>query len=112
MIAGSALGDHSADGGDGRRSTDQWSERHDASSIFGHYGKGVCLRRRRALLDLWNLAGWTLLERGLRIAVVGLAVWLLSYLFDRPLRRLYGVYLMVVGIVFTTSIWAIITAWS
>jgi len=63
-------------------------------------------------IDLWNLAGWTLLERGLRIAVVGLAVWLLSYLFDRPLRRLYGVYLMVVGIVFTTSIWAIITAWS
>ena len=43
---------------------------------------------------------------------MGLAVWLLSYLFDRPLRRLYGVYLMVVGIVFTTSIWAIITAWS
>ena len=26
-------------------------------------------------IDLWNLAGWTLLERGLRISVVGLVVW-------------------------------------
>jgi hypothetical protein len=63
-------------------------------------------------IDLWNLAGWTLLERGLRISMAGLAVWLLSYLFQRPLRRLYGVSLIVAGIVFTTSIWAILTAWS
>ncbi len=63
-------------------------------------------------IDLWNLAGWTLLERGLRITMVGLVVRLLSYLFHRWLRRLYGVYLIAAGIVFTASIWAILTAWS
>lgn len=63
-------------------------------------------------IDLWNLAGWTLLERGLRISMVGLVVWLLSKLLHRWLRRLYGVYLIVVAVVFTVGISAVIAAWS
>jgi hypothetical protein len=63
-------------------------------------------------IDLWNLAGRTLLERGLRISMVGLVVWLLSYLFHRWLRRVYGVYVIIAGVIFTLSIWAIIAAWS
>jgi hypothetical protein len=63
-------------------------------------------------IDLWNLAGWTLLERGLRISMVGLAVWLLSNLLQRWLRRRYGVYLVVVSVLFTAALSAIIAAWS
>jgi hypothetical protein len=63
-------------------------------------------------IDLWNLAGWTLLERGLRISMVGLAVWLLSYLLHPWLRRHYGVYLVVVSVLFTAALSAIIAAWS
>jgi hypothetical protein len=63
-------------------------------------------------IDLWNLAGWTLLERGLRISMVGLAVWLLSNLLHPWLRRRYGVYLVVVSVLFTASLSAIIAAWS
>jgi hypothetical protein len=63
-------------------------------------------------IDLWNLAGWTLLERGLRISMVGLVVWLLSKLLHRWLRRLYGIYLIIVAVVFTVGITAVIAAWS
>jgi hypothetical protein len=63
-------------------------------------------------IELWNLAGWTLLERGLRISMVGLVVWLLSSLFHRRLRRLYGVYLIVAAVIFTASLSAVIAAWS
>ena len=63
-------------------------------------------------IDLWHLAGWTLLERGLRISMVGLVVWLLSKLLHRWLRRLYGVYLIVVAVVFTIGISAVIATWS
>jgi hypothetical protein len=63
-------------------------------------------------IDLWNLAGWTLLERGLRISMVGLAVWLLSNLLHPWLRRRYGVYLVVVSVLFTAALSAIIAAWS
>jgi hypothetical protein len=63
-------------------------------------------------IDLWNLAGWTLLERGLRISMVGLAVWLLSKLLHPWLRRYYGVYLVVVSVLFTAALSAIIAAWS
>jgi hypothetical protein len=38
-------------------------------------------------IDLWHLVGWTLLERGLRISMVGLGVWLLSNLLHPWLRR-------------------------
>jgi len=44
--------------------------------------------------------------------MVGLVVWLLSSLFHRWLRRLYGVYLIIAGVVFTAALWAIIAAWS
>ena len=63
-------------------------------------------------IDLWHLAGWTLLERGLRISVVGLLVWLLSHLFHPWLQRLYGVYLIIASVVFTAALSAIIAAWS
>jgi hypothetical protein len=63
-------------------------------------------------IDLWHLAGWTLLERGLRISVVGLLVWLLSQLFHPWLRRLYGVYLIIASVVFSAALSAIIAAWS
>ncbi|MGY4652615.1 hypothetical protein [Mycobacterium sp. URHB0021] len=92
--------------------TDQWPERHDAPSVFGHSGKGVCPRRRRALhrfvepcrLDAtgaWaaNFDGGT----GRLAAVVSVSTPAAT-----PLR----VSLIVGGIVFTTSIWAILTAWS
>jgi hypothetical protein len=63
-------------------------------------------------IDLWRLAGWTLLERGLRISSVGLAVWLLSKLLHPLLRRLYGIYMIIVGVLFTAGISAVIAAWS
>lgn len=63
-------------------------------------------------IELWNLAGWTLLERGLRISMVGLAVWLLSSLFHPWLRRHYGVYLIIAAVVFTAALSAVIAAWS
>jgi|SRR3984893_1793785 len=63
-------------------------------------------------IGLWNLAGWTLLERGLRISMVGLGVWLLSKLLHPWLRRFYGVYLIIVAVVFTAALSAVIAAWS
>ena len=63
-------------------------------------------------IDLWHLAGWTLLERGLRISTVGLLVWMLSKLLHPLLRRLYGVYLIIVTVVFTVGLSAVIAAWS
>jgi hypothetical protein len=63
-------------------------------------------------IDLWNLAGWTLLERGLRISMVGLVVWFLSKLLHPLLRRYYGGYLIIVSILFAASLSAVIAAWS
>jgi hypothetical protein len=63
-------------------------------------------------IDLVHLAGWTLVERGLRISMVGAVVWLLSRLCHRLLRRWYGWYLIVALAVFTASLSAIIAAWS
>ena len=63
-------------------------------------------------IDLWALAGWTLLERGLRICVWGLGIWWLARLLHPWLRRLYGTYLAVIALGFTIAITAIVTAWS
>jgi hypothetical protein len=63
-------------------------------------------------IDLWNLAGWTLLERGLRISMVGLVVWLLASLLHPVLRRLYGVYLIIAVVIFTLGLSAVISVWS
>jgi hypothetical protein len=63
-------------------------------------------------IELWNLARWTLLERGLRISGVGLVVWLLSALFHPWLRRHFGVYLIIATVVFIASLSAVIAAWS
>jgi len=59
-------------------------------------------------VGLWNLAGWTLLERGLRISMVGLGVWFLSKLLHPWLRRFYGVYLSIVTVLFTAALSAVI----
>ena len=63
-------------------------------------------------IELWRLAGWTLLERGLRISTVGLMVWLLSQVLHPLLRRHYGVYLIAASILFAAGLTAVITAWS
>jgi hypothetical protein len=63
-------------------------------------------------IELWHLAGWTLLERGLRISTVGLMVWGLSKLLHPLLRRFYGVYLIIALVVFTVGLSAVIAAWS
>ena len=63
-------------------------------------------------IDLWRLAGWTLLERGLRISTVGLVVWTLSKLLHPLLRRFYGLYLIIAAVVFTAGLTAVIAAWS
>jgi hypothetical protein len=63
-------------------------------------------------IELWNLVGWTLMERGLRISMVGLAVWLLASLFHPWMRRHYGVYLIIAAVVFTAALSAVIAAWS
>jgi hypothetical protein len=63
-------------------------------------------------IDLWNLAGWTLLERGLRISMVGLIVWLLASLLHPVLRRRYGVYVIIAVVIFTVGLSAVIAVWS
>jgi hypothetical protein len=63
-------------------------------------------------IELWRLAGWTLLERGLRISTVGLVVWMLSKLLHPLLRRFYGIYLIIAAVVFTIGLSAVIAAWS
>ncbi len=63
-------------------------------------------------IELWRLAGWTLVERGLRISTVGLLVWLLSQVLHPFLRRHYGGYLIVASILFATGLTAVIIAWS
>jgi hypothetical protein len=63
-------------------------------------------------IDLWHLAGWTLLERGLRISSVGLIVWVLSKLLHPLLRRLYGIYLIIAVAIFAVGLSAVIAAWS
>lgn len=63
-------------------------------------------------IELWRLAGWTLVERGLRISTVGLMVWGLSNVLHPWLRRHYGVYLVIASTLFAAGLWAVITAWS
>lgn len=63
-------------------------------------------------IDLWRLAGWTLLERGLRIATVGLLVWVVSKLLHPLLRRFYGIYLIIAAVLFTIGLSAVIAVWS
>ncbi|WP_301123974.1 1-acyl-sn-glycerol-3-phosphate acyltransferase [Mycolicibacterium fortuitum] len=63
-------------------------------------------------IDLWALAGWTLLERGLRICIWGVGIWWLARLLHPWLRRMYGTYLLVVMGGFALALTAIVTAWS
>lgn len=63
-------------------------------------------------IDLWHLAGWTLVERGLRISMVGLVVWALSKVLHPWLRRHYGLYLIGASLLFTAGLTGVIAAWS
>lgn len=62
--------------------------------------------------DLWQLAGWTLVERGLRLAVVATILWYLARLLHPWLRRLYGPYLVLVSLGFALAITLVVRAWS
>jgi hypothetical protein len=63
-------------------------------------------------VGLWSLVGWTLLERGLRICLLGLVIWGLAGTLHPWLRRLYGAYLLAVGIVFALALNALVATWS
>lgn len=62
--------------------------------------------------DLWQLAGWTLVERGLRLTVVATVLWYLARLLHPWLRRLYGPYLVLVSLGFAIAISLVVRAWS
>ena len=94
-------------GGDGLQPAGRRAERDHASSVVGHPCQGVCDASEHTV-GLWNLAGWTLLERGLRISMVGLGAWFLSKLLHPWLRRFYGVYLSIVTVLFTAALSAVI----
>ncbi len=99
-----------------------------AARAFGQFSEGPSAIMHQALsgipvkvyaraagqhsVDLWKLACWTLLERGLRISTVGLVIWLLSSLFHPWLRRHYGLYLIGATVIFTAALSAVIAAWS
>jgi 1-acyl-sn-glycerol-3-phosphate acyltransferase len=63
-------------------------------------------------IDLPTLAGWTLLERGLRMAVAAAVVSGLARLLHPWLRRLYGPYLLVTLVSFAIILSVILTGWS
>jgi hypothetical protein len=63
-------------------------------------------------LDLGSLAGWTLLERGARMAAVALVVWALARALAPWTRRLYGPYLVATGVGFAVALSLIVIAWS
>ncbi len=62
-------------------------------------------------LDLVHVAGWTLLERGLRTAVVALVVWAVAWVLHPWLRRLWAPYLLVVGAGFAVGLELVVAAW-
>ncbi|MEH3032525.1 MAG: lysophospholipid acyltransferase family protein [Aeromicrobium erythreum] len=61
---------------------------------------------------LGELAGWTALERGARLAVIALVLWFLARLLHPWLRRLYGPYLVAVSLGFAVAISLVVHAWS
>lgn len=63
-------------------------------------------------IGLWPLAGWTVVERGLRITVWGAGIWILARMLHPWLRRLYGWYLVLVGAGFAVCLSSIVAAWS
>jgi 1-acyl-sn-glycerol-3-phosphate acyltransferase len=63
-------------------------------------------------VPLPSLAGWALLERGLRMAVAALVVWALARVLHPWLRRLYGPYLVAVAAGFAAILSLILAGWS
>lgn len=63
-------------------------------------------------LDPAHLGLWTLLERGLRTAVVALVVWLVARFLHPWLRRLWGPYLLVAGTGFAVGLALVVASWS
>ena len=62
--------------------------------------------------DPWALAAWTGVERGLRMAAVGLLVWLVARRLHPWLRRCYGTYLVLTAAGFACALAMIVAAWS
>ena len=62
--------------------------------------------------DPWALAAWAGVERGLRMAAVGLLVWLVARRLHPWLRRCYGAYLVLTAAGFACMLAMIVTAWS
>jgi hypothetical protein len=63
-------------------------------------------------LALPGLAFWTLVERGLRMSAVALVLWATARRAHPWLRRLYGLYLVAVAVLFTVGLAAVIETWS
>ena len=62
--------------------------------------------------DPWALAAWAGVERGLRMAAVGLLVWLVARRLHPWLRRCYGAYLVLAAAGFACALAMIVAAWS
>ncbi|HEX3258678.1 MAG TPA: lysophospholipid acyltransferase family protein [Pseudonocardia sp.] len=62
--------------------------------------------------DPWALAAWAGVERGLRMAAVGLLVWLVARGLHAWLRRCYGAYLVLTAAGFACALAMIVAAWS
>jgi len=62
--------------------------------------------------DPLALAAWAGVERGLRMAAVGLLVWLVARGLHAWLRRCYGAYLVLTAVGFAGVLTMIVTAWS
>jgi 1-acyl-sn-glycerol-3-phosphate acyltransferase len=60
----------------------------------------------------WALAAWAGVERGLRMAAVGLLVWLVARGLHAWLRRCYGAYLVLTAAGFACALAMIVAAWS
>ena len=62
--------------------------------------------------DPWALLFWAGVERGLRMAAVGLLVWLVARWLHPWLRRCYGAYLVLTAAGFAGVLALIIAAWT
>jgi len=62
--------------------------------------------------DPWALLAWAGVDRGLRMAAVGLLVWLVARGLHAWLRRCYGAYLVLTAVGFAGVLTMIVTAWS
>lgn len=62
-------------------------------------------------IDLGELAAWTLVERGLRMAAAALVFFVLALLLQRLLRRWYATYLLLAMVGFSGGLTLVISTW-